>query len=199
MGDLERAANLIRGGGVVLLPTETVYGLSGDARRPDAAARIHQIKGSDPFKPLLAITDSWERVAGWVVAPPPVQHVWSDSTLGALTLVLPATDLAPSALTSSEGWVGIRRTGDGMLSELVEKAGTPIFSTSANPSGAPPPARFEEVDLSIRRAVDLAADAGKPLAGVPSTVARYQPERAEFEILRPGPVSASAIQAAAQG
>jgi len=196
MVDLELAVRLVRGGGVLLLPTETVYGLSGDARRPDVAARIHQLKGSDPSKPLLALIDTWERVADWVLAPPPVQRVWAETGLGALTLVLPATAECPSALASAEGLVGIRRSASPWVCELVKRAGVPVFSTSANPTGTPPPARFEEVDASIRRGVDLALDAGAPLAGQPSTVARYDLDAQQFEILRPGPVTADALRVA---
>ncbi|GAB5535384.1 MAG: hypothetical protein Rubg2KO_16330 [Rubricoccaceae bacterium] len=196
MVDLELAARLVAGGGVLLLPAETVYGLSGDARRPDAAARIHQIKGSDPSKPLLALTDTWDRVARWVHAPDPVRRVWAVATLGAITLVLPATDACPAALAGADGFVGIRRSASPWVCDLVAKAGVPVFSTSANPSGDPPPARFEAVDPSIRRAVDLALDAGGELAGQPSTVARFDPEASQFEILRPGPVTAEALREA---
>lgn len=196
MTDLELAAQRVAGGGVVLLPTETVYGLSGDARRPDVAARIHQIKGSDPMKPLLALTDSWARVRAWVQVSSQVQRLWAASDIGPLTLVLPTTDAAPPALTSDEGLIGIRQTTSSFALEVVARLGAPIFSTSANASGASPPARFEDVDPSILRAVDVAVNAGRALAGAPSTVARFDTTSGVFEILREGPVSADMLAAA---
>lgn len=195
--DLELAARLVAGGGVLLVPAETVYGLSGDARRPDVAARIHQIKGSDPMKPLLALTDTWDRVHDWVEALPPVRRVWEEDGLGPLTLVLPATDRAPSALKSSEGFVGIRKTTSPTARELVTRLGAPVFSTSANRTGEPAPARFEDVHRTIRRAVDGAIDAEISLVGEPSTVARFDSQAGAFEILRPGPVDEAALRAIA--
>ena len=196
MVDLELAARIVRGGGVLLLPTETVYGLSGDARRPDVAARIHQIKGSDPRKPLLGLTDTWERVREWVHVSDPVRRVWATPSLGALTLLLPATQEAPAALTSADGLVGIRRSPCPWVCDLVEASGAPVFSTSANPTGAPSPARMEDVAGSIRRAVDVVVDAGRELAGTPSTVARFDPISESFQILRQGPVSLDELMAA---
>lgn len=196
MADVELAARLVRGGGVLLLPTETVYGLSGDARRPDVAARIHQLKASDPMKPLLALTDAWERVTDWVEAPPPVRRAWSASSLGALTLVLPATARCPAALASAEGYVGIRRSASAWIAELVGRAEVPVFSTSANLTGSPAPARYDAVEPSIRRGVDLAVEAVAPLGGQPSTVARFDAYIEQFQILRAGPVSAETLHEA---
>ena len=191
--DVARAARVVAGGGVVLYPAETVYGLGGDARRPDVAARIHVLKGSDPGKPLLALTDAWERVEAWVEAPAPVRRLWGEGAPSPLTLVLPATAAAPRALVSADGFVGIRRTTSAPARALIEATGTALFSTSANPSGAPPPDRLGDVDAAIRRGVDATLDAGQTLDGHPSTLARFDPRRVRFEVLRAGPVSAEAI------
>lgn len=199
MADLALASRLVQGGGVVLLPTETVYGLSGDARRPDVAARIHQIKGSDPAKPMIALTDTWDRVAEWIEAPEPVRRVCEDSSLGAITLVLTASPSCPLALVSGRGAVGIRRSTSPWICELVEQTGAPIFSTSANPTGTPPPARFDAIDTAILRSVDCAVEADAPLAGQPSTVARFDSNVSAFEILRPGPVSEEDLRRVAGG
>ena len=192
---LGRAAEVCRGGGVVLCPAETVYGLSGDARRPDVAARIHALKGSAPDKPILALTDAWERVAPWVRHDDRLRRLWRRDDLGPLTLVLPATDAAPAALVGPDGTVGLRRTTSPTARALVEALGAPLFSTSANRSGEPPPARLADVDAGIRRGVDAVLDAPTALAGRPSTVARYHAGEGRFEILRPGPVTADALAA----
>ena len=177
----------------MLCPAETVYGLGGDARRPDVAARIHVIKGSAPGKPILALTDTWERVASWVRHDDRLRRVWSRDGLGPLTLVLPATDAAPSSLVGPGGTVGLRRTTSSTARALVAALGAPLFSTSANRSGHAPPVRLSDVDAGIRRAVDATLEAPDELGGRPSTVARYHAADQRFEILRPGPVTADEL------
>ena len=109
--------------------------------------------------------------------------------------MLEATDAAPASLVGADGTVGLRRTTSPTARALVAALGAPLFSTSANRSGDPPPVRLADVDASVQRAVDAALEAPGELAGRPSTVARYHAAEGRFEILRPGPVTADALAA----
>jgi L-threonylcarbamoyladenylate synthase len=108
-----------------------------------------------------------------------------------VTLLLPASDAAPAGLAGPGGLVGVRHTADPFCRAVVAAAGVPLLSTSANPAGGPPPARFEDVDAGLRARVDLAVDAGHALAGVPSTVVRIDGGR--VVVVRAGAVGADVL------
>ncbi len=191
-------AEAVRAGGVVLYPTETVYGLGGDAARPDVRARTAALKGRDGAKPMLMLTDEWARVMGWL-GPLERAHrrLMDHAPPLAVTLLLPASRAVPASLVGPGGLVGIRRTTDPFCRALVAAADAPLLSTSANPAGAPPPARFESVHPDLLAAVDLAVDAGHPLAGVPSAVARV--ERGAVVVVREGAVDVATLERIAAG
>ncbi|MFN3597581.1 MAG: L-threonylcarbamoyladenylate synthase [Rubricoccaceae bacterium] len=183
-----KAAEVLRAGGLVLHATETVYGLAADPRQPGAVARARQLKGRDAAKPMLALTDTWARVASYLDAvPPPLARLMAHEAPLAVTLLLPGSAAAPEALRGPDGRLGLRRTADPFCRALVAALGAPILSTSANPAGQPPPARFADVDEALRRAVELALDAGRPLAGVPSTVVGVD-AAGRLEVVREGAV-----------
>ena len=199
---LARAAAAIQQGGVVLYPTETVYGLGCDPRRADAVARIGQLKGRDASKPMLAVTDRWGRVDGWIAGlTEPHRRLMSaadaDGDPLAVTLLFTPGPECPEALVGPGGLVGIRRTADPICRALVAACETAILSTSANPAGAPPPARFEQVEATIRAGVDAALDAGHPLRGTPSTVVQVAANG--IEVLREGAVPADVVRRIAAG
>ena len=183
---LARAAALVRGGGVVAAPTDTVWGLSGDARRPDVAARVRALKGRDR-RPVLVLIDDLDRVASWIDRLPDALAAVLDARLAA-TVLLPATPAAPPALVGDEGWIGVRRPG-GRAGALCRAAGVPLLSTSANVSGAPAPATRAELADEIVRGVDLVADGPEPAGGAPSTLVRSDGDA--LVIVRAGAVSAA--------
>lgn len=192
------ASDAVRAGAVLLYPTETVYGLGGDAGRSDVLARVRQLKGRGDYSPVLVLTDSWERVASWAGAGDAAARVMAHDPPLAVTLLLPAAPAAPPWLVGPEGLVGIRRTGDPFCAALVRAAGAPITSTSANRSGEPAPAELESVGPAIRAGADLEVDAGRRLPGVASTVARID-DAGRVTIVRPGPVDAATLESVAAG
>jgi L-threonylcarbamoyladenylate synthase len=99
---------------------------------------------------------------------------------------------APAGVVGPDGLVGLRRTSDPFCRALIEASDAPLLSTSANPPGEPAPARFEDVAAAMRDAVDVAVDAGRPLPGVPSTVARVVAGR--VTVIRVGPVDAATLE-----
>lgn len=193
-----QAAAVLRAGGIVLHATETVYGLAADPRRPEAVARARQLKGRDAAKPMLALTDTWERVAPYLEAvPPPLARLMAHDVPLAVTLLLPGSAAAPEALRGPDGRLGLRRTADPFCRALVEALGAPVLSTSANPAGAPAPALFADVDEALLAAVDLALDAGRPLGGVPSTVVGVD-AAGRLQVVREGAVPEALLREIAE-
>lgn len=188
-----RAAAVVRAGGVIAYPTETVYGLGCDPADAAAVARIRAVKGRDADRPMLALTDRWGRAEPWLVGLTDAhRRLMAHEPPLPVTIVFDASDAAPPPLVSPGGTVGVRRTTDPFCRALVVAAGTPVLSTSANRSGEPPPARFADLDPAVAAAVDLVADAGHELGGTPSTVVRVEGGR--LVVLRAGAVGEAALR-----
>jgi L-threonylcarbamoyladenylate synthase len=189
---VERAVAVVRRGGVLVYPTETVYGLGCDPADAAAVDRIRAIKGRDADKPMLAITDVWDRVERWIEGVGEVyRRLMRHEPPLPVTIVFEASEDAPPGLVSAEGGIGIRRTTDAFCRALVAAADTPILSTSANRAGEPPAHRFANLDPAVLGAVDEAIDAGYPLGGTPSAVVRV--EEGALVVLREGAVAASVL------
>ena len=151
----EKAACVLRNGGIVLVPTETVVGLvAAEARR------LNEVKGSEPAKPLALLCASAEEAFSLAAEVPPLarrlaQAYWP----GPLTLVLDRR---------GEGTVGVR-VPDGAVVEVLRAYGGPVYATSANPSGGPAPRSLGEVDPRVAAGVDLVVE-GEPGSGEASAV-----------------------------
>ena len=183
----------VRAGGVVLYPTETVYGLGCDPFAPEAVARIRALKGRDADKPMLALTDTWGRVGSWLSdVPDGARRLMAVEPAPSVTLLLLAAPGAPESLVGPGGLVGVRRVSDPFCMAVIANQESAIVSTSANPAGAPAPSRFADVAPEILAGVDVAVDAGRPLGGTPSTVVRFDGNR--FIVVREGAVPEGALR-----
>lgn len=187
------AVGALRHGGVILYPTETVYGLGGDARSGEAASRIRRLKGNPPDKPLLVLTDTWARVAPWLAPQNREEEIlMAHEPPLPLTLLLRVRGGALPGARGAADRLGIRRTPDPVCRALIRALDAPLLSTSANPAGAPAPASFDDVAPEIRAGVDAAIEAVAPLGGVASTVCLV--DAGELRVLRPGAVSADRLR-----
>lgn len=187
-----RSASCIRAGGILVYPTETVYGIGGDALDVGVMARIRALKGSSTDKPMLVLTDEWARVMDWFAeVSVALQRLMVHQSALSLTLLIPASESAPEPLVGPEGIIGMRRTGDSFCRALIDAAETPLLSTSANVSGESSPAKFDDINPAILDGVDLAVDAGRTLTGVPSTIVRVAGDG--FQIVREGAMDARTI------
>lgn len=184
--DIESALAVLRGGGVILYPTDTVWGIGCDATSSEAVRKVFEIKHRPESKALISLVGSeemLERAIGREVpegvadfirkAPRPVTVVYDD-----------VKGLAPELL-ASDGSAGIRLTGEEYSSQLCLALGRPLVSTSANISGTPAPAIFSEIPQEIIAAVDYVArwrreDTGRAL---PSMVVKASGDT--ITILRP--------------
>ncbi len=189
------AARLLRDGGLVAFPTETVYGLGGDATNERAVAAIFEAKGRPHFNPLIAhVLDASEakRFVQWnETAEKLAARFWP----GPLTFVLPRSKDSPIALLASAGLdtVAIRAPAHPVAQALIRAAGRPIAAPSANRSGAVSPTRAEHVAESLGERVPLILDGGPCLVGVESTVIDLTTTLPT--LLRPGGATREAIEA----
>lgn len=192
--DVRRAAEVLRGGGIVAYPTETFYGLGALASSREALARLAAAKLRPEGKPLPLLAADREMVAGVVARLGPAAAALADRFWpGALTLVLPAAaGLAPEIAVA--GTVGVRVPGSAAARELSRLAGGPITSTSANLAGGPPPIRPADLDPGLLRRIDAVLDGGETPGGLPSTVVAV--EQGGVRLLRAGAVPWDEVLAA---
>ncbi|MCB2188296.1 MAG: threonylcarbamoyl-AMP synthase [Deltaproteobacteria bacterium] len=184
---LARAAEVLRAGGLVIFPTETLYGLAADAANPAALERLAGLKGRDAAKPFPLIAPDQAAVAALAAEiPPAAQRLMARHWPGALTLVLPARPGLSPRLVSADGGVAVRLSPHPVAAGLARALGRALTATSANPGGEPAVADPRELAPSILAGVELLLAAGACPGGPPSTVAdaRQVPVR----VLRSGAI-----------
>jgi L-threonylcarbamoyladenylate synthase len=189
---IARAAEIVIAGGVVVFPTDTVYGLACDLRNADAVARVYQIKGRPARMPLIAMiadAEAWPSVAA--AAPHGAKALMRRWWPGPLTLILPAGPDIPDLVLGGGATLGVRIPDHPAALALLRAAGRPLATTSANRSGAPAALTASEAADQLGDAVDLILDAGLSPVGQASTVldCTVDPPR----ILREGPVTGSML------
>jgi L-threonylcarbamoyladenylate synthase len=193
-GGVARAVAVLRGGGVVCFPTESVYGLAVDPADPAALARLIALKGRDARAPIALIAADLAQAktiaAGW---PPAADELARAAWPGALTLVVPAAPHVAAELRGPAG-VGVRVPDHALARALAAGLGRPITATSANRSGEP-----AAIDVGLARAalgdgVDLYLDGGT-CAGTPSTVVAVGQD-GTLALIREGAVALPALRRA---
>jgi L-threonylcarbamoyladenylate synthase len=199
-GHIEAAAKILAAGGLVAFPTETVYGLGGDAFNPRALARIFAAKNRPRFDPLIihiAAPETLDRVGDSSLLTGEAReklrlladHLWP----GPLTLILPKKRDVPDLATSGLPTAAIRFPDHPVAQDLIRRSGTAVAAPSANPFGYLSPTRAEHVAALLGDRVDMILDGGLCRVGLESTVLDLT--AAPPRILRPGGVSREAIEA----
>lgn len=191
--NIAEAAEAIRRGKLVGMPTETVYGVAADALNPEAVRRTFAAKGRPADNPLivhLADVAEVDRVAADFPLSAAVlaQHFWP----GPLTLVLPKQDEVPDAVTAGLETVAVRVPGHPVAQALIEAAGTPVSAPSANPFMGLSPTRAEDIAPEVAKHLALILDGGPCEVGLESTVVDLH--EAPFRLLRPGRISREEIE-----
>jgi L-threonylcarbamoyladenylate synthase len=189
------AADLLAEGGLVAFPTETVYGLGGDATRERAVARIFAAKGRPRFNPLIVHLAPGMPAGEIAIMDERAERIAAKFWPGALTLVLARAPGCPIALLASAGLdtVALRMPAHPVAQALLKKVQIPIAAPSANPSGRLSPTEARHVADLLGDKVDLILDGGKCPGGLESTVLDLSVP--EARILRPGLVTAEEIAA----
>lgn len=188
------AGRIIRTGGLVAFPTETVYGLGCDAMNADAAAKVFEAKQRPQFDPLIVhIADPKQLNIVIESLPVPGRRLMDAFWPGPLTLVLPKQPAIPDLVTAGLSTVAVRMPDHPVAQAFIREAGTPIAAPSANPFGYVSPTTAQHVADGLGSKVDLILDGGPCPLGVESTIvslAGPQPE-----LLRPGSITIEQLRA----
>ena len=185
---LLRAAEILRSGGLVVFPTETVYGLGGNALNPSAASAIYFAKGRPSDNPLI-VHIAHPDEASSVARTCPLYHTLSDAFWpGPLTVILQKLPIVPQEVTAGLDTVAIRCPSHPVARALIRAAGIPIAAPSANLSGSPSPTCFEHVYHDLNGRVDAILDGGACEVGVESTIVKIE-EDESLTLLRPGAIT----------
>lgn len=183
------AADILREGGVVAFPTDTVYGLAADARHPDAVAELYIVKRRAPDKAIpILIADEADLRDFVSRVPEPARRLMEAFWPGGLTLILPIAPRVPAIISPGPG-IAVRMPNHPVPLELIRRLGAPLATTSANISGAQSPSTAQEVFEQLGRRVDLILDGGPTPGPIPSTIV-------DFTTTPPRLVRAGALAAA---
>jgi L-threonylcarbamoyladenylate synthase len=157
MTTAEEAARTIKYGGVIVYPTETVYGLGGSILYERAIKRIFEIKGRSSSMPVSAAVSSFDMIDEIALIEEDERTLIEELLPGPVTVLVRKRAFVPDILTSGSPLLGIRFPDHSLALKIIEASG-PITSTSANKSGAPSPTSVAEIDPYVARAVDLVVD-----------------------------------------
>jgi L-threonylcarbamoyladenylate synthase len=191
---IQRAASVIRSGGLVAFPTETVYGLGANALDPAAVQRVFSAKGRPSHNPLIAHVADQEGamrlVRRW---PDAASRLAAAFWPGPLTIVLPRADTVPAAVSAGLPDIAVRVPAHPVALALLRAAGLPIVAPSANPSSALSPTSADHVAKHLGDRVDLILDAGPTQLGIESTVIDLAHDPPV--LLRPGSLATDRVTA----
>lgn len=195
--NIRQAIDILRKGGIVAYPTDTVYGLGADAFQDSAVARVYEAKRRPRHMALpLLLADSADMVKIASFTPPVAWRLAERFFPGALTLILWKAPSVPSIVTGGGDTVAVRVPGHPIPIALIKGLGTPIIGTSANLSGQPSPLTAEEVHQQLGGKVDLIIDGGRCSGGIESTVIDLTSDVPC--IVRQGAISKQAIEEVCQ-
>lgn len=186
--ELAEAARVLREGGLVAFPTETVYGLGGNALDEQAAKKIYAAKGRPSDNPLIAHISCMEELAPLVEAIPETGKILAEKFWpGPLTMIFPKSPLVPYSTTGGLETVAVRMPKDPVANRLIRLAGVPVAAPSANTSGRPSPTTADHVWQDLGGKIEMIVDGGAVGIGLESTIVDVSGK--EPVILRPGAVT----------
>ena len=191
---LARAATILRRGGLVAFPTETVYGLGAVIYNRDSVKNIFTVKGRPGDNPLIVHIYQWEQMTELArEVPEPAKILAQRFWPGPLTMILPKKEEIPAEVSAGLPTVAIRLPSHPVARELLRQTGLPVAAPSANSSGRPSPTRSSHVIADLEGKIELIIDAGPTGVGVESTVLDLTGSK--LRILRPGGVTREMLEA----
>ena len=186
--ELAEAAAVLKSGGLVAFPTETVYGLGGNALDEDAARKIYAAKGRPSDNPLIAHISCAAELAPLVREIPEAGRKLMEAFWpGPLTMIFPKSSKVPYGTTGGLDTVAVRMPDDPVASRLIELAGVPVAAPSANTSGRPSPTTADHVWQDMNGRIDMIIDGGPVGIGVESTIVDVSSPVPS--VLRPGAIT----------
>ena len=183
--EINRALEVIKNGGVILYPTDTIWGLGCDATNADAVEKLLKIKNRPAEKSLIVLLDVDSKLQSYVKEIPEVAYDLIEYAENPLTIIFSdAKNLAPNVI-NTDGSVGIRIVKHDFCTPLIQRFRKPLVSTSANMSGKPSPKFFDDIDPAIIEAVDYVVDFQQEDRSIkkPSTIMKLRAS-GQFEFIR---------------
>lgn len=183
--DIKKCLEVLRKGGLILYPTDTIWGVGCDATNVAAVKRVYELKRRADNKALIVLLDSAEHLDHYVVDVPYMARELMEVAVKPLTIIYDgAYNIAPNLLGDNDS-VGIRVTQEVFTQQLCAQFGKPIVSTSANVSGAPSPSMFSDIDDAIKSGVDYVVKyrQNEAVAHVASNIIKLSSD-ATFKIIR---------------
>jgi len=191
--DMSYAADILKNGGLVAVPTETVYGLAGNGLDAEAVAKIYEVKGRPAIKPLSLLVPDLEVAATVCMDIPERARLLAEAFWpGPLTIVLPRRDTVPDIVTAGGDTIGVRCPDHQKTLELLRLAGVPAAAPSANISDMPSPKSAQDVLEYFDGKIECLIDGGVCVLGVESTIVSLINE--PYKILRQGALSEDDIK-----
>lgn len=192
--DIEAAGEILRRGGLVAIPTETVYGLAGNALDPAVSARIYAVKGRPSDNPLIVHISAMKELPPLVAEIPAAAKKLAEAFWpGPLTIIMKKSAIVPKETTGGLDTVAVRMPSHPAARAIIRAAGVPLAAPSANLSGLPSPSAFEHVCDDLMGRVEAIVDGGDCAVGLESTVITVAGEVPC--VLRPGGVSVEQLRA----
>ena len=153
--DIEKSLEVLNRGGVILYPTDTIWGIGCDATNQAAVERIYTIKRRNDSQAMLALVDGFDMLAAYVDEIPDIARQLIEEATRPLSIIYHGAKNMAKNLIAGDGSIGVRIVQDPFCEELIKAFGKPVVSTSANISGEPAPAIFIEISDEIKTAVDF--------------------------------------------
>jgi len=191
--NLKKAADLLKKGEAVAIPTETVYGLAANATNSDAVLKIFKAKERPHFNPLIIHLPTWEAVKKYVeYIPPKIEKLAQAFTPGAITFLLKKNKMVPDLITAGSVKVAVRIPAHPLANELLQKLNFPLAAPSANPFGYVSPTTAEHVLEGLNGRIPYILDGGPSEVGLESTI--VEEENGKIIVRRKGGVAVEEIE-----
>lgn len=183
--EVAKAFKVVQDGGIILYPTDTIWGIGCDAANTEAVKKIYRLKQRDEAKSMIILLDTDNKLASYIQEVPELAYNLIEYAENPLTLIMPGARNISPALIANDGSVGIRVSNHPFCQGLIQRLRRPLVSTSANISGKPSPQYFSQVDQEVIDGVDYVVDVDQHSMEIknPSTIMRLAPD-GRFEFIR---------------
>jgi L-threonylcarbamoyladenylate synthase len=183
--EVAKALKVVQEGGIILYPTDTIWGIGCDATNTEAIKKIYTLKQRDETKSMIILLDTENKLESYISEVNPLAYELIEYAENPLTLVMPGAKNISPALIAGDGSVGIRITKHPFCQQLIQRMRKPLVSTSANVSGKPSPQYFSQIEPEIFYGVDYVVDIDQQdmEIKIPSVIMRLEPN-GKFEFIR---------------
>jgi L-threonylcarbamoyladenylate synthase len=183
--EVNKALKIVQDGGIILYPTDTIWGIGCDATNTDAVKKIYELKQRHESKSMIILLDIDNKLQTYINEVPDIAYELIEYAENPLTLIMPGAKNISPALIAEDGSVGVRVSSHPFCQQLIQRLRKPLVSTSANISGKPSPEYFGKIDQDIIDGVDYVVELDQYSTEIrkPSTIMRLNPNGG-FEFIR---------------